>query len=71
MLTEQRNNWNIEFKKTGMCNNVYLNNYRINKDSNSWRMSSGVEHLCEYILFLEEKVGDLMMEIKVRGEYCE
>lgn len=41
----------------GYLDNPILNAYRENRDSNSWRIARITEELCEYILYLEEKIN--------------
>lgn len=64
MLVEQRNNWRKELEEGRKPDVtwIYLDDYRKNRDSDSWRMASGVEQLCEYILYLEDKVDGISKE---------
>lgn len=56
LVVNSRNQWRDEMKlNDGVIGNHILNKYRKERDSNQMRMSSPVEQLCEYILYLEEK----------------
>jgi hypothetical protein len=52
MLVDERNKWRKEFEG-GDENLIILNEYRKNRESESWRVSREVERLCEYALYLE------------------
>lgn len=56
LVVNSRNQWRDEMKlNDGVIGNHILNTYRKERDSNQMRMSTPVEQLCEYILYLEEK----------------
>jgi hypothetical protein len=52
-LTDERYTWAFELKHGHWHEPYVLQQYRINRDSNLWRVTREVEKLCEYILHLE------------------
>lgn len=59
MLVDERNSWRDAFKQGDGPDVYYLDLYRENRNSESWRMSGCVEVLCEYVLYLESKIEEL------------
>lgn len=57
-LVKQRGKWLSHFRSGGFPSSQVLQDYRHNRDSESWRVSASVEELCEYILYLEEQVNE-------------
>lgn len=55
-LVEEREAWYEDYQTGKSCASPLLEEYRWNRNSNSWRSSRAVEELCEYILFLEDKL---------------
>ena len=58
MLVQDRNDTLEYFLKGGKPHGL-LEDYRENRNSESWRVSRQVEELCEYILYLERKLEEL------------
>lgn len=56
-LVQDRNDMLEYFLKGGKPHGL-LEDYRENRDSESWRVSRQVEELCEYVLFLEQRLKD-------------
>ena len=56
MLVDQRNGWRKAFESGKAIESILLKEYKNNRESNSFRMTRSVEELCEYILYLEDKV---------------
>lgn len=56
MLVDQRNEWRRAFESGKSLESKLLQDYKNNRESNSFRMSRSVEELCEYILYLESKI---------------
>ena len=57
LVVPARDKWRDEIQlNQTLDNNPMLNAYRKNRNSNGNRWSSGVEQLCEYILYLEDKL---------------
>lgn len=57
LVVNSRNQWRDEMKLNGgLVMHPTLNAYRKNRDSNQFRINSSVEGLCEYILYLENKI---------------
>jgi len=54
-LVNQRDSWRRNFDNGSKPSSPLLFDYRMNRDSTHWRVSSHVEELCEYILWLEER----------------
>jgi hypothetical protein len=59
MLVDERNSWRDAFKQGDGPDMYYLDLYRENRNSESWRMSRTSELLCEYVLYLESKIEEL------------
>ena len=59
MLVNERNKWRDAFARGAKVGMPYLDEYRANRDSESFRMGKGVEVLCERILYLEELLREL------------
>lgn len=56
-LTDERHTWRYEIEH-GLWHEPYvLQQYRENRESNLWRSTREVEKLCEYVLFLEDKLS--------------
>lgn len=58
MLVLERKKWRKDFEAGLACDAPVLRDYRQHRDSELWRVSSQVEKLCEYILFLEDQLSD-------------
>lgn len=58
-LVEERDSWRQMFEEGHKLDHHYMSQYRKYRDSELWRMSSAVEQLCEYILYLESKIEEL------------
>ncbi len=58
-LVEERKKWRKEFENGKALNSPILDDYRNNRDSEMWRKTRLSERLCEYILFLEDKIKRL------------
>lgn len=57
LVVPARDKWRDEITLNAtMDNHPILNEYRERRDSNGFRMNSGVEKLCEYVLYLEDKI---------------
>lgn len=52
-LTDERHTWAYELQHGFWHEPYVLQQYRINRESNLWRVTREVEKLCEYILHLE------------------
>ena len=57
MLVQDRNDMLEHFLKGGKPHGL-LEDYRENRNSESWRVSRQVEELMEFILFLEKRLED-------------
>ncbi len=57
-LLEERNRWRSEFAEGKSIDSPWLEDYRKNRDSELWRSTRAMEKLCEYVLYLEEKLHD-------------
>jgi hypothetical protein len=58
-LLEESNFWKKEFLDGTYEEPYFLVEYRQNRNSDLWRSTRVVEKMCEYILFLENKIGIL------------
>lgn len=57
LVVPARDKWRDEITLNAtMDNHPILNEYRERRNSNGFRMNSGVEKLCEYVLYLEDKI---------------
>lgn len=56
-IIEERNHWRQQFDEGKEPTTPWLLDYRRNRDSNLWRSSRPLEQLCEYILYLEDKIS--------------
>lgn len=65
MLVEQRNEWKREFEEGIKPFNPVLDEYKANRNSESWRSSSMSERICEYTLFLESNVRNKLTDDEV------
>lgn len=54
-LVEQRNKWKEQFERDGKPHFPALEDYRHHRDSEYFRLSSSLEELLEYILYLENR----------------
>lgn len=68
MLVEQRNEWRRAFEVGESPIMPMLDDYRKNRDSESWRFSSYLEKICEYVLYLEESNRYLHNELVKREQ---
>lgn len=56
-LKDERNSWRYDLEN-GLWNEPYvLQQYREHRESNLWRSTREVEKLCEYVLYLEDKLA--------------
>lgn len=60
MVVKHRNSIRASIEALGYLESQILNDYRINRNSEAWRLSRAVEDLCEYILYLEDKQNGQM-----------
>lgn len=51
-----RNNLRREMQKD-LWTNLFLEEYKANRENPLWRTAASIEHLCEYILYLEDKLN--------------
>ena len=59
MLVDQRGGWKEAFNEGDFSDlPVTLETYRKERDSELWRMAKVAEILCEYIIWLEEKLDE-------------
>jgi len=71
ILTDERNKWRrqLETQSTDWDEPIYLQDYRLNRNSDLWRSTRALEKLCEYILYLEATlktgVAPMTDEIKI------
>lgn len=56
MLVKQRKQWRENFCKGGKPKCKALAEYRENRDSESWRLNSSYEEVCEYVMHLERQL---------------
>lgn len=54
-LVKSRDEIRALIEANNSLDNPVLNAYKLNRDSEMWRVSKVVEELCEYILYLEGK----------------
>lgn len=54
-LVKSRDEIRALIEANNSLDNPILNAYKLNRDSEMWRVSKVVEELCEYILYLEGK----------------
>ena len=54
---DERQNWALEFKNKESYP-VLLGLYKELRESKTWRSTIGIECLCEYALYLEDKLND-------------
>jgi hypothetical protein len=57
-LHRQRETIRNHYENTGNCDSIILADYRKYRNTEEWRTSLVVEELCEYILYLESKLGE-------------
>ncbi|QDP66510.1 MAG: hypothetical protein Tp1111DCM1126091_16 [Prokaryotic dsDNA virus sp.] len=57
LATESRDLWKEQFELGYTPSDIVLDDYRRHRDNPYWRVSSQVEQLCEYILYLEKELG--------------
>lgn len=55
-LVEERNSWRKQFEDGEADPIFYLESYREGRNSESYRQGREFERLCEYTLWLEEKL---------------
>lgn len=54
-LVKSRDEIRALIEANDSLDNPVLNAYKLNRDSEMWRVSKVIEELCEYILYLEGK----------------
>ena len=54
-LVKSRDEIRALIEANNSLDNPVLNAYKLNRDSEMWRVSKVIEELCEYILYLEGK----------------
>lgn len=60
LVVSARDKWRDEIQlNQTMGGHPILNEYRAKRDSNEFRINSGIEQLCEYILYLEDRNKEL------------
>lgn len=65
-LVTKRDSWRKSIRECGVDGlSRVMREYRLNRDSEDWRISSTVEILCEYILLLEEENERLQKELSL------
>lgn len=55
-LLNEREMFRKLIEKNGCPQWPVLEDYRANRNSNSWRTTTSLERICEYIIYLENKV---------------
>ena len=56
-LKDERHKWRYEIERGLWSEPFVLQQYRANRESNLWRSTREVEKLCEYVLYLEDKLS--------------
>lgn len=51
---KQRMMWQEAFRNGEAVNSFYLREHKKNRNDPHWRTTRELEHLCEYIIYLEE-----------------
>ena len=65
-LVTKRDNWRKVIRDCGIDDlSIVMREYRVERNSEDWRLSSTVEILCEYILLLEEENERLQKELSL------
>lgn len=59
LVIDQRKEWRKRLEGGWKPDIYYLEDYRYNRNNPYWRSTKSLEILCEYVLFLEEKVNEL------------
>lgn len=52
---EHRLSWRKDMEKNNFDKPVLLHIYEENRENPNWAMATDIQHLCEYILFLQSK----------------
>lgn len=55
-LKTERDGWRKEMDNGTFQEPEWLQSYRNNRDSEFWRMSRQAERVCEYVMWLEDKL---------------
>ena len=58
-LSDERIEWRSSFEQGMKPESLLLEDYRKKRLSNQWRASRQAEQLCEYILYLEDRLDDI------------
>lgn len=61
-LVKERNRWKQQFENGERINSLWLQDYETNRESELWRSTKALEELCEYILFLERKLFQRLID---------
>lgn len=65
-LAVNRDKWRQTLKECGVDKlSTVMREYRVERNSENWRISSTVEILCEHILILEEENERLQKELSL------
>lgn len=57
-LTVERRRWRRQYERGIKPDSPWLQDYIKNRDSDLWRSTRALERLCEYILYLEDKLRE-------------
>lgn len=68
-LVEERNKWREQLEEGESLNIPVLDAYKDNRNSEDWRVSSQIEKLCEYVMFLEDELKGVEELLPVRSDF--
>jgi len=55
-LVSERDKWKQEFEMGYNSKVVFLSTYKKERNNETWRTSRPLEHLCEYVMYLEKQL---------------
>lgn len=58
MLLEERKQWRRAFEQGDKPTSPLLTDYRKGRNRESFRLSRVVEEICEYVLYLEDRLSE-------------
>jgi hypothetical protein len=64
-LVEERNHWRQQIEAGEFIPHPLLEDYRENRNSDLWRCSRIMERVFEYIVYLEEQLAGVTVELPI------
>lgn len=70
LVADSRKKWEDEMDlNQGLIGNMLLNKYRMHRNTNDFRVTRGIEQICEYTLWLEKQLRESLDHRKPVVQY--